>query len=60
VRIFYFMAIFGSFQNDLALFTGLIALSISLNGGMRRPSPAKAPAPNPAYLPFRLPKVVRA
>lgn len=60
VRIIFFFVIFGSFHTELPLFTGLIGLSISLNGGMRRPAPAKAPAPNPAYLPFRLPKVVKA
>jgi len=60
VRVIYFFAVFGSFHTELAIFTGLIGLSIAVNGGMRRPVPAKAPAPNPAYLPFRLPKVVRA
>ena len=60
VRVIYFFAVFGSFHTELTIFTGLIGLSISVNGGMRRPAPAKAPAPNPAYLPFRLPKVVRA
>ena len=60
VRVIYFIAIFGSFQTELTIFTGLIGLSISVNGGMCRPAPAKASAPNPAYLPFRLPRVVRA
>ncbi len=60
VRVIYFFVIFGSFHTELTIFTGLIGLSISVNGGMRRPAPAKAPAPNPAYLPFRLPKVVKA
>lgn len=60
VRIIYFFVIFGSFHTELPLFTGLIGLSVSVNGGMRRPAPGKAPAPNPAYLPFRLPKVLKA
>jgi hypothetical protein len=60
VRVIYFFAVYGSFQTDLSIFTGLIGLSIAVNGGMRQPAPAKAPAPNPAYLPFRLPKIVRA
>lgn len=57
-RALMFIAIYGSFQNDLAIFTGIIALSISLNAGVRKPAatPAK---PNPAYLPFRLPKPAR-
>jgi hypothetical protein len=53
-----FVVIYGSFQNDLAIFTGIIALSISLNAGMRKPAVAPA-KPNPAYLPFRLPKPAR-
>ncbi|MCO5052384.1 MAG: O-antigen ligase family protein [Verrucomicrobiae bacterium] len=58
VRTFMFIVIYGSFQNDLVVFTGIVALSLSLNGGVRQP--ALAPAkPNPAYLPFRLPKPVR-
>jgi hypothetical protein len=60
VRVIFYFVIFGSFHSELTLFTGLIGLSVSLNGGMRRPAPSKAPAPNPAYLPFRLPKVVKA
>ncbi len=58
VRTFMFLVIYGSFQNDLATFTGIVALSLSLNAGVRKP--ALAPArPNPAYLPFRLPKPAR-
>jgi hypothetical protein len=58
-RVAFFFAIYGSFQNELAVFTGIVALSAAINGGMRKP--ALAPAkPNPAYEPFRLPKVARA
>ena len=60
VRVVFFFAIYGSFHTELYIFTGLLGLSMSVNGGMRQPAPAKAPAPNPAYLPFRLPKVVKA
>jgi O-antigen ligase len=60
VRVIYFFTVFGSFHTELAIFTGLIGLSIAINGGMRQPAPAKAPAPNPAYLPFRLPRVASA
>ncbi len=60
VRVIYFFGVFGSFQGELAIFTGLIGLSIAVNGGMRRPAPARAPVPNPAYLPFRLPRVASA
>jgi hypothetical protein len=58
-RVMFFFVIYGSFQNELAVFTGIVALSAAINGGMRKP--ALAPAkPNPAYEPFRLPKVARA
>lgn len=58
-KTIFFFLVFGSFQTDLPMFTGMVALSASLNGGLRQP--AKAPAkPNPAYQPFRLPKTVRA
>ncbi len=53
----FFFAVYGSFQNDLVIFTGLLGLSASINGGMRQP--AKATAVNPAYLPFRLPKTAK-
>jgi len=54
----FFFAVFGSFQNELAVFVGLIALSVSINGGVRQPAPTTRI--NPAYLPFRLPKAMRA
>ena len=34
-RFVYFVGIFGSFHVDLATFTGVIGLSIAINGGMR-------------------------
>jgi len=55
----FFFAVYGSFQNELAMFTGIVALSASINGGMCKPAVAPA-KPNPAYLPFRLPKPLRA
>jgi O-antigen ligase len=59
IKTFFFFVIYGSFQNDLAVFTGIVGLSCALNGGVRRPATAPA-KPNPAYLPFRLPKPLRA
>lgn len=41
-RIILYFFVFGGFQGDLAIFAGLVALSICLNGGVGRP--AKAPA----------------
>lgn len=54
----FFFLVYGSFQNELMVFTGLIGLSVTINGG--RSQPAKTPAPNPAYMPFRLPKAAKA
>ena len=57
-KTIFFLAVFGSFQNDLAVFVGLIALSVAINGGARQPAPSTWV--NPAHLPFRLPKAMRA
>jgi O-Antigen ligase len=44
-RIVLFFFVYGAFQTDLAVFAGLVALSISLNGGVRRavPGPVQKP-----------------
>lgn len=42
-RGIFFMTVFGSLYSDLALFTGLIGLSVSLNGGVAQPETAPAP-----------------
>ena len=57
-KTLFFFAVFGSFQNDLAIFIGMVALSVSLNGGACKP--AVEQRVNPAHLPFRLPKAMRA
>lgn len=57
-RALLFFVIFGSFQNELSIYTGLVALSISINGGMRQATKTTMSA-NPAYLPFRLPKTAK-
>jgi hypothetical protein len=57
-KVVFFLLVYGSFQTDLPVFTGLVALCVTINGGLCQP--AKAPAPNPAYIPFRLPKAARA
>jgi len=41
VRITYYILVFGSFYRDLFIFTGVVGLSLSLNGGVRRPQPAE-------------------
>ncbi len=48
-RTFFFFTIFGSLYSDMVMFTGLVGLSVSLNGGMAKP----ATAPEPAFTPER-------
>ena len=38
-KTIFFMAVFGAFVGDLAEFTGLLGLSVAINGGVRRPVP---------------------
>jgi hypothetical protein len=42
-KILLFLVIFGALEGDLASFAVLIGLSVSINGGIRRPAPATAP-----------------
>jgi len=56
-KIFFFFGVFGGFFADLAGFTGLVGLSICVNGGVLKP--ALAPQPRFAYDRFRLPPGVR-
>ena len=41
-RTFFFVLVFGDLSSDLLIFTGLVGLSVSLNGGVHRPAPALA------------------
>jgi hypothetical protein len=54
--IFYF-AIFGGFWSDLPYFTGLVGLSICLNGGVAEP--VAAPQAKMVYNRFKLPPALR-
>ena len=40
VRTVFFLAIFGSFYGDVFQFTGLLGLSVAINGGVCQPVPA--------------------
>ena len=40
-RVIFYLFLFGAFHSDMALFAGLIGLSIALNGGMSKPRPAE-------------------
>jgi hypothetical protein len=42
-KVIFFLTVFGGFYSDLAMFTGMVALSISLNGGVARPAAAPQP-----------------
>ena len=44
-RMIFFFAVFGSLYSDLAMFTGLLGLSVSLNGGVAKKIPEVAPEP---------------
>ncbi len=52
VHVIIYFFVFGSFFNDLYKFTGLVALSISVNGGVREP--ARVEAVKPAFPQLRL------
>jgi hypothetical protein len=53
-RLAYFILIFGAFYMDLAIFTGIIGLSVSLNRGVASPKTAPEPvAAEPEEEPVR-------
>ena len=47
-RLVYFLAVFGAFNSDMTLFAGIVALSISLNGGVAKRSDTPDPTLKPA------------
>jgi len=55
-KLILFFFVFGGFYSDFAVFTGLVGLSISLNGGVAKRVRAPAPAPRSriALVPSRL------
>ena len=56
-RVVEFLFVFGSLYDELAIFTGLIGLSVSLNGGLRKTSPVVVEPP--AFTQFRLARAIR-
>jgi O-antigen ligase len=56
-KIVFFFTIFGSFHSDMPMFLGLIALSISLNGGVAKP--VVVPRPKIVFNRFKLHPSVR-
>jgi hypothetical protein len=51
-KVIVFIAVFGSLYSDLPAFIGLVALSVSINGGQARPAPV--PRPKIVFNRFRL------
>jgi hypothetical protein len=64
-RAVIFVTVFGGFYSDLAIFAGIVALSISLNHGVARklsPAPEVSSAPvlaNPTFRPRSLARLAR-
>jgi O-antigen ligase len=58
MRVIFFFAVFGSLYLDLMMFTGIVGLSVCLNGGMRRPVPVVRETPVPNQL--RLARAARS
>src|SRR5258706_1048957 len=56
-RTMFFFAIFGSLYSDLFMFTGIVGLSISLNGGVAKPAPV--PHPKIRFHAFKLQPAAR-
>jgi len=57
VKIVFFCFVFGGFESDLPMFLGLLALSISLNGGVAKP--IVVPRPKVVFNRFKLHPSVR-
>ncbi len=53
-RIVLFLTVFGGLYSDLAHFVGLMGMSISLNGGIKRPLLASPPVA-PVRVRMRIP-----
>lgn len=56
-RTIFFFGVFGSFYSELAIFTGLLGLNISINGGVAKRQ--RAPVPEPVEAPVPAPVAVR-
>jgi hypothetical protein len=50
-RLVFYFGVYGQFDLDLAVFTGLVGLSITVNGGIRQPATANANLPRPVPAP---------
>ncbi len=56
MQVIFYLGVFGAFNSQLCVFTGLLGLSVSINGGVRKPRQAPArPAQQEAVLAGALP-----
>jgi len=53
-KVIFFFFIFGSLYSDLAVFVGIVGMSVSINGGMMKP----APKPRSAVIKFKQPRAL--
>jgi len=58
-KTIFFFFVFGSLYSDLAMYAGLVGLSISLNGGIARRFALLPPPPRLQRRPLRLPQGIR-
>lgn len=56
-RTIFFFTIFGAFHGELMIFTGLVGLSVSINGGVRQPAPVVVE--RPVFDQFKLARAAR-
>jgi hypothetical protein len=45
-KVLFFLFIFGSFYLEFMVMTGLVGLSVSINGGVRQPAPVTVERPS--------------
>jgi hypothetical protein len=57
VKVVFFFIIFGGFASEMMEFTGLVGLSVSLNGGVAKP--VVVPQPKVVFNRFKLHPSVR-
>ncbi len=54
-QIIFYFGVFGAFNSQLCLFTGILGMSVSINGGVRKPGQVPARAAQPVAMGAPLP-----
>jgi hypothetical protein len=54
-QIIFYFGVFGAFNYQLCLFTGILGMSVSINGGVRKPGRVSAPATSSAAVGAAIP-----